>query len=396
MLTNTASTGLRASMAQIQVIGNNVSNAGTIGFKESAVRFSDIYSTGVASGSAIGIGVEVAGVDQNFSEGSTELTGRNLDLTIRGEGFFITQNNGTGLTSYTRAGQFSQDKDGYVITGTGNRLQAYTAVDGAITANITDLRIPAAPISAQQTSRVNFDLNLDSGETVPTVAFDSANASSYNYRSDSIIYDSLGNAGTLSTYFVKTANNAWDAHTEIDGVALGSGNITFDTVGNLATTTGLTGISWSPTSGATTPQLFDIDLTGTTQLANPNQSRVVTQDGFSAGTLASFDVDDNGVLTARYSNGQTESIAQIAVAKFRAQQSLVNNGDMSWLETNMSGTPILGHANSEGSIMAGALEQSNVDITQQLVKLLTAQHGFQANAQLVRAADELNQTIVNI
>lgn len=396
MLTATASTGLRAAMADLQVTGNNVANSNTIGFKESAARFADLYSSGVASGQTVGIGVQVAGYDQDFSSGSNELTGRGLDLAITGEGFFRVKGAGTGIVSYTRAGHMMQDKDGYIVAPSGERLQAYDAIDGVVSANIVDLQIPSEPLPANLTSTVGFNLNMDSGAPIPAAAFDSNNAATYNYRADSVVYDSLGNASSLSSYYVKTATNAWDVHTEVDGVALGSGTMTFNSDGSLNATAGLSALSWTPLTGADAPQILNMGMTGTTQLANPMQTRAVAQDGYSAGTLTSFDFDSDGVATARYSNGETKILGQIVVAKFRAPAGLSSTSNMSWLETGESGGAILGHGNSTGVITAGALEQSNVDLTQQLVKLLNGQHSFQANAQLVRAADELNQVIINI
>ncbi len=396
MLTNTASSGLQAAMANLQVISNNMTNTNTIGFKQSDTRFADIYSASASTNNSIGMGVAVAGIDQDFSEGSTEQTGRSLDLSLRGEGFFTVQNPNSGLITYSRAGQFFNDKDGYIATANGDRVQGYEAVLGVITPNLIDMQVPSAPLTAQATGTINFDINLDASSTVIGLPFDFNNSSTYNYRSDSVVYDSLGTTSTLTTYYVKTSNNNWDAHVYVGATNLGSGTAVFNTSGTLQSTAGLAGLNWNPGGGALSPQPITIDVTGSTQLASPMQTRNTIQNGYAAGTITSFDVDENGILKARYSNGEALTVGQLAVAKFKTPQGLAPVGDMSWIETGLSGIPVTGPANSNGAIRPGTLELSNVDLTEQLVKVLTAQHDFQANAKMISTADELNRTIINI
>lgn len=390
-----ARTALKAFQSDLQVTGHNIANSQTIGFKQSKVRFADIYSTNLASNKQIGIGVKVASVDQDFAEGTSEITGRNLDLSINGQGFYVMRDVTSGRTSYTRAGQFVLDKDGFV-TQNNTRMQGFAAFNGAITTNLIDLQITNTPLSANATTRTDLQLNLDSTAITPAIPFNSSNPSSYNHRTDNVIYDSLGKANNLTLFYIKTAPNTWQVQMEANGTNIGTGTLNFSTSGALTSATGFTGISWNPTGGATTPQVFDIDFTGTTQYASSNETRDISQNGYPAGVLTSYDFDTDGMLTARYSNGQSQLLGQIAIAKFSAPEGLANMGNTSWIETAASGQAILNSVNSKGAINPGTLELSNVDISQQLINLLNAQNSFQANSQVVRTSDQISQTILNI
>lgn len=396
MLTNTSNMGLKASMANLQTIGNNIANANTVGFKESNVRFSDVYASNLASGTEIGIGVRVSGVDQNFSSGSTELTGRTLDISIANDAFFVAKDSDNGLVTYTRAGQFTQDKEGFIRAPSGSVIQGYTYNDGILTANTADIKIPSEPLLAKPTANVNAEVNLNSASDIISVPFDSADPSSYSFRIDTVLYDSLGNPGNLSAFFSKSADNQWSVNVENDGTSLGSGVANFADNGLLSSTTGLDSLVWNPGSGATAPQNFALNLTGSTQLSDDSQATTITQDGYASGRVTSFDVSSDGVFAAHYSNGESRNISKIALATFNSPQGLASVGGMSWKETNDSGDALINSANSDGAIRSGSLESSNVDITQQLVMLMSAQRDFQANAQVIRASDELNQTIINL
>lgn len=394
-LDSVARTGLKAAMTDLQVTGHNVANASTVGFKQSAVRFADLYASNQVAGKQVGIGAQVAGIDQDFSEGTNQITGRNMDLSISGQGFFAIRNITSQLTTYTRAGQFQLDKSGY-ITQNGNRLQGFEAFNNNITTNLIDLQIPIDPLPAAATTTVGLEINLDATSTVPANPFNSSDPTTYNHRTDNVLYDSLGTPSNLSLFYVKTAANTWNVEMEVDGTNIGNGTLTFNSDGTLNTATGFTGITWNPTTGATSPQAFDVAFTNSTQFSNPNETRNITQDGYTAGVPTSFDFDRDGMLTVRYSNAQAQLIGQVAVARFPSPTGLANVGGTSWVETSDSGAVIMNAANSKNVVNPGSLELSNVDLSAQLINLINAQNYFQANAQVVKTSNELNQTVINI
>lgn len=390
-----ARTGLKAALSDLQTTGHNVANAQSVGFKQSYVRLNDLYSTNLAANTQIGIGVQVAGVEQDFTEGASEITSRSLDLSITGQGFFVMRNTTSGQTAYTRAGQFQLDKDGY-ITQNGERLRGYAAFQNQITTNLVDMQVSNTPVPALQTATVDLEINLDSTATVPANPFSATDPTTYNHRTDNVIYDSLGTPSNLTLYYIKSGSNAWDVQMQINGASVGTGALTFTSGGALNTATGFTGISWTTTNGSNTPQLFDIAFTGSTQFAASNETRSIAQDGYPAGVLTSFDFDKDGMLTARYSNGQSQILSQVAVAKFPAPNGLANIGNTSWIETSESGNAILNSANSRNAINPGTLELSNVDLSQQLINLINAQNYFQANAKVVQTSTQVNQTVIQI
>lgn len=393
---NIANTGMRSAMSDMEIISNNISNANTVGFKSSRALFGDVYPASSAA-LQVGLGVRLNNIQQNFKAGGVQLTDSPLDLSISTSGFFILKDEVAGQVSYTRAGRFNRDADGRI--GIGNRLlQGYPAVNGSISdgGNLVDLTISNNPRGATATSQINSNVNLDANATIPAGTFDPADADTYNYKTDKEIYDSLGNTYTESTYYVKTADNTWSARVYVDGTSVGTGTVSFDTNGNLSGTTGLDSLSFSPSSGATTPQTFAISLANSTQFAGSNESRRATQDGYPVGKLNGFEIDNDGNVIATYSNQERVLTGKIALANFQSPEGLSNVGNMSWIETSQSGNAIVNPLNSEGNIMQGALEGSNVDLTEQMVNLIGAQHNFQANAQVEQTFNEVMKTIINI
>ncbi|WP_455234523.1 flagellar hook protein FlgE [Thiogranum longum] len=400
----TALSGLNASSAELRVIGNNVANSSTTGFKESRAEFADIFATsnlGVTA-NAIGTGVRVASVSQQFTQGNVEFTDNNLDLAINGQGFFIMNDN--GINVYTRAGQLGVDRDGFVVNNQQQQLNIFQAdVNGNITGATGPLQLDRSDIAPQATTQIDVGANLDASLSAPpTAVFDPADASSYNNSTSLTVYDSLGSAHLATMYFVKSATpNQWDVRLYMDGTAQGGPNtIEFDSAGAIDTTTfpstfNIGGIN--PGTGAA-PMSLSLDFATASQYGSPFNVNQLTQDGFATGRLSGIDISDTGVITSRFTNGQSRTLGQVAIATFNNSQGLRQLGDTSWAETFDSGAPLVGApgAGAAGLIESGALEGSNVDLTEQLVGLITAQRNFQANAQVITTADTITQTIINI
>jgi flagellar hook protein FlgE len=407
-----ALSGLNAAATDLSVTGNNIANSSTTGFKESRAEFADVYASSVLdrSATAAGQGVRVARIAQQFSQGVVEFTSNNLDLAINGEGFFVLKD-GSGSQVYTRAGAFSADREGFVVNQAAQRLQIYpalTSASGATTFNtgvLTDLQLPTQPSPPQATDNVYAALNLDARQDVPTLAFDPVNSpSSYNHSTSIVTYDSLGNAHTTTMYFRKTDANTWDGYVYVDGTevapAPGGANLTlsFDQNGAIQGTTSFPiTFAFNPPNGANDMD-FTLDFADTTQYGGPFAVNSLGQDGYSSGRLSGVDIDADGIVFARYTNGQSSAMGKVALAKFNNTQGLRQIGDTSWVETFPSGDAQLGEAgtSSFGAIQSGALEASTVDIAEQLVNLITAQRNFQANAQVITASDAITQTVINL
>ena len=415
-----ALSGLNAASTDLEVTGNNIANAATNGFKESRAEFADLYANSIQdqSSTAAGRGVRVAQVAQQFHQGSIDFTSNNLDLAISGDGFFVLHD-ADGTQTYTRAGAYRVDKVGNVVNHKNQHLQVYpalTGVGGATTFStgvLSNLQLPIAPSAPNPTSSISAALNLDSSNTVPPVAFDPASPSTYNSATSTTVYDSLGNTHTATMYFVKAGANAWNGHLALSNGAFGTPldavhtNVSpafalgFDSAGNLTTPASgqidLTGNLFTPATGAT-PLSLTMDLTGTSQYGSNFAVNNLTQNGYTSGRLASVDVDTEGVVFARYTNGESDALGKVSLAKFNNAQGLRQLGDTNWGETFSSGNAQLGEAgtSSFGQIQSGALEASNVDIAAQLVNLITAQRNFQANAEVISTADTVTQTIINI
>jgi flagellar hook protein FlgE len=397
-----ALSGLNAAQTDLTVTANNVANVATAGFKGSRAEFADLFAAtqlGV-SATAIGNGVRVSDVAQQFSQGNIDFTDNSLDLALSGNGFFIM--NDGGAISYTRAGAFQVNNQGFVVNSRQQRLQVYPplANGGFNTGGLSDLSLTTGVSAPQPTTSLDLLANLPAAAAVPTTTpFDPTDATSYNNTTSLTVYDSLGAAHTASVYFVKTASNAWTSHLQIDGTAVGSTPLTFDAAGNLTAPVG--GTFTFPAHPVTTGAA-DITITAdfgaTTQFGENFTVNSTIQDGFTTGRLIGIDIDSSGVVQARFTNGRSNALGKIAMANFANPQGLQQLGDTAWAETFTSGQAQRGEAGNSGFglIQAGALEASNVDITEQLVSMITAQRNFQANAQMISTADAIQQTIINI
>jgi flagellar hook protein FlgE len=397
----TAISGLRAAMTDLNVVGNNVANASTTGFKKSRAEFADVYaasSTGVA-GDTPGSGVNVSRIAQQFAQGTVSFSENALDLAVNGTGFFILDDNGSQL--YTRSGAFGLDRQGYIVNALSQRLTVFQAdAAGNITGATGPLQISTANVPPTATTSMMLGLNLDSSDTPPVVAFNPTNTASYNNSTSTTVYDSLGNSHVATMYFRKTAANTWETYTYVDGAAVdGPDTLAFNTSGTLITPAGgtLTTPSFTPSGGGAAMTLT-LDYAASTQFGSPFAVTRLTQDGFTTGTLTGLDVDKTGVIFARFSNGQAVVQGQIALANFANQQGLQPVGDTNWAETFESGAALVAGPGSSnlGLIQGGALEESNVDLSEELVKMIIAQRNFQANAQVIQTADQVTQSIINI
>ncbi len=399
-----ALSGIHAAQSDLNVTANNIANAETSGFKQSRSQFAELFSVspqGVSS-TQTGHGVKVTAVQQQFAQGDIKATDSSLDLAISGQGFFTLSDN--GALAYTRSGAFTTDKNGYVVNTTGQRLQVYspTALGTFNTTAATDLQLITSDSAPQATANVALVHNLPSNAAVPvTATFDPAVPSSFNNATPMTMYDSLGAAHSASMYFVKTAAaNTWDARLYIDGTAVGPAQtLVYSNTGAL--TTPATGIltfpAYTPTTGAA-PMVETFDISRSTQYGATFGVTSVQQDGFTTGRLVGINVDPTGVVQARFTNGRSTPLGQIAVANFPNPQGLQPLGNTNWAETSVSGQPLNGQAGNSGFglIQSGALEQSNVDITEQLVNMITAQRNFQANAQVITTENQISQTLLNI
>jgi flagellar hook protein FlgE len=395
-----ANTGMQAAMSNMEVISNNIANSNTLGFKKSYANFADLFPSGnSSSGAQAGLGVSLSSIQQDFTSGGIQTTGQTLDLSIKNNSFFMMKDPTTGVASFTRAGRFDLDSNGYIING-NQRLQGFQAVNGTIVAPSTaDLQIPSAPMPAKATATSSGSINLDSNATVPTTTFSDADPTSYNFSTNTTVYDSLGNPNKLTLYYVKAATtNTWVVNTEVNGVASGTGTMTFSQGGALTSSTGLNSLTFSPTTGATSPQTVSMNLANSTQYGG-NGSQVIhafSADGYQSGTLSGISVDSNGIVYAQYTNQQKMPAGQIALAQFQSPEGLSSAGNSSWTANSMSGNPIVNQSNSSGNLFTGAVELSNVDLTQEMVNLIGAQHSFQANAQVEQTYNEVMQTIIKL
>ncbi len=534
-----ALSGLNAASAELRVIGNNVANASTTGFKKSRVEFADIFATanlGAAS-NAIGSGVRIGEISQQFSQGNITFTDNNLDLAISGQGFFRLNDN--GISTFSRAGSFGVDRNGYIVNTQDQRLTGFIAdSSGNITGALGDIQLDSSDIAPQVTTRVGYGLNLDASSSIPAApvptsrftldgsggapvlddsdspivspamtlvdtygqevtgvqlqftntagndwdvtllgaggtvntasmtvgstgsvtlswdpdgaagaqdsvditidvstitqvsttngggtdlaasangsvqgAFDTTDASTYNNSTSLTVYDSLGGANLATVYYRKTGiPNQWETYFYFNGSRIpgsqsnGSDLLQFNPDGSLAEINGntappstFTTTSFSPGNGAEDMTLT-MDYSKISQYGGGFNVNSLTQDGFATGRLSGIDIDDTGIILARFTNGQSRTLAQIALANFSNPQGLTQQGDLNWAESFESGAALVGAPGSSslGLIESGALEGSNVDLTEQLVGMITAQRNFQANAQVISTADTITQAIINI
>jgi flagellar hook protein FlgE len=393
-----ALSGLNAASTDLQITSNNIANANTIGFKSSRGEFSDVFS-----GDSVGIGngVRLTDVRQEFTQGNVEITARQLDLAISGNGFFITSDNGSLL--YSRVGAFGLDSGGVVQNAEGERLQIYAPVPGTGGFNqgqLNDLVITAETAPPVASTTVDMNINLPANATTLGVAFDPNNPLTYNHSTSTILFDSLGDSHTATYYFSKAGANSWNVYMTADGNQVGGAQpFTFNSTGTIATpASGTITFPAFPAGNGANPVTVGLQLGGTTQYGANFTVNSINPDGQSEGRLRGLEIDQTGVVFARFSNGQSVTLGKIALANFSNPEGLQKVSDTSFQETFGSGTAQRGEATESnfGLLQSGALESSNVDLTEQLVRLITAQRLFQANAQVISTQDTITQTIINI
>ncbi|MCL6556163.1 MAG: flagellar hook protein FlgE [Burkholderiales bacterium] len=401
--------GLNAAAKSLDVIGNNVANASTVGFKASQAQFADVYAASLAgaTGLAAGIGTKVATIATQFTQGNITITNNPLDIAINGKGFFRVDQQGT--IYYTRNGQFQLDKDGYIVTAAGEKLTGYAAnsLGQILPGALVNLQLSQADIAPSATANANVLVNLDSRQTPPTNPFNYLDPTTYNSSTSMTLYDSLGNAQTYTFYFRKTASNTWEVYTSLTNPAgtttllspTPTTTLNFDTAGALTgwTPTAITIPAGTLGTGAAALN-FTLDFTGSTQFGSPFSVNAITQDGYTSGRLTGFAIDDKGVIQARYSNGQNKPQGQVVLANFTNPQGLQPLGNTLYAETAASGQPLVGApgTGSLGVVQSSATEDSTVDLTAELVAMITAQRVYQANAQTIKTQDAVLQTLVNL
>ncbi len=398
--------GLNAAAKNLDVIGNNVANANTVGFKAAAAQFADVYANSLAGsgGGQIGIGVTIADVAQSFAQGNITTSSNPLDIAINGNGFFRLSRNGS--VTYTRNGQFHLDRDGYIVNATGERLTGYPAgPTGAVVAGTpVDLRLSFADIAPAQTTSAFVVANFDSRQAaLPAAGFNPLDPTTYHSATSMSVYDSLGNAHTLSLYMVKTAANTWSVFGTNDGVQIGAGalgTMAFNPDGsiNAGGSTFPSGVTLTSATGSYSPYTVTLDFSGSTQFGSAFGVNELRQDGYASGRLTGFAVSADGTILGRYSNGQSRAQGQVVLASFVNPNGLQPLGKNQWAETADSGAPTIGSPDSGnlGVLQSGAVEESNVDLTQELVNMITAQRVYQANAQTIKTQDAVLQTLVNL
>jgi flagellar hook protein FlgE len=406
-----ALSGLDAAQSDLNVTANNIANSATTGFKSSNSNFAELFAVSPqgVSDTQIGNGVQLQQVEQQYSQGDIQTTGNSLDLALSGNGFFTVSSN--GADQYTRAGSFQTNSAGEVVNAAGQNLQVYapTASGAFNTTSLTNLVIPTGDSAPAATTTAAMSFNLPAGSTAPTATpFSPANTNSYNQSTSLTVYDSLGAAHTASMYYVNTGGSAWDAYEYIDGAAVNATPVQL-TYSNSGALTGVVDAAggtnpdavsfgaYTPTTGAAALNVT-FNLSSTTQYGDTFGVTSVTQNGFTTGQLSGVSVSSTGVVQANYTNGQSSSLGQVAVANFADQQGLQQVGNTNWVQTYASGQPVYGQAGGAGVglIESGSLEQSNVDITAQLVNMITSQRAFQANAEMVSTENAITQTVINI
>jgi flagellar hook protein FlgE len=415
-------TGLEAASLELSVVGDNIANANTIGFKGGRAAFEDALTQTVIGGTGeIGLGSRLESVQKILTQGALNSTGIATDLALQGNGFFIVSGNHNGQTAnfFTRAGQFTVDKDGYMVNLEGLRVQGFPAdATGALTAQPGDLLVGTASAQPRATGNIQVKANLQADAAVGP-AFDPANpGATSNFSTSMTVYDTLGAAHGVQVFFTKTAPGAWTWNAMTDGsgltggtagtlTSIANGSLTFDTQGRLATAAQAS--SFLPL-GAVNPQPLNFNfgdalatpgatgLLGVTQFASPSASTFIGQDGFGSGQLASIRIDPTGNINGVFTNGQTRVLGQVAVAGFSAPDRMERVGGNLYQQTQSSGQPVVGAPGAGGraSIISGSLEQSNVDLAEQFVRLIAAQRAFQANSKTITTADQLLSELISL
>ncbi|CNC13087.1 flagellar hook protein FlgE [Yersinia intermedia] len=397
-----ANTGLSAVTEQLNTISNNIANSGTKGFKSGRTEFASMYAQSQP------LGVAVSGVSQSINKsGSLDKTGINTDLAIAGSGFFVVKDS-AGDTAYTRAGMFSTNNNGNLLSSSGMKLQGYPAdaAGNLQTGVVTDLQINNAGLAAKATGKITLAANLQASAKVPTVTpFSPTNKDSYNFMEQTTVYDSLGNKHSLVHYFIKqtptTAGSSWNVNYVLDGAtaAHGTGHVlTFDTSGKLTNTTPLTPLTGPFGSVGVDPYNIAVDYTGTTQFDGAFATASKKSDGYTAGIKNGERIEGDGSVYATFSNGERMLQGKLVLANFANPNGLATQNGTTWSETGKSGAALLGVPGSGllGNIEMGALEASNVDLTAELVGLMTAQRNYQANTKIISTNDSMMNALFQV
>ena len=409
--------GRNASSQALDVVGNNIANSSTVGFKSSNAHFADLYAASM-NGSGIvqiGIGTQLAAVFQQFTTGNISSTNNPLDIAINGGGFFNVTRDGEIM--YTRNGQFHTDNQGYIINDQDYRLMGYpvSANGQIVVTQPVPIQLDTANVAPRATGSalggdLRMVLNLDSSKDAPSVTpFNYQNPLTYTYSTSQTIYDTLGVEHQLTYFFVKDPNTSgqWNVHATLDGAdPQAMGSLNFDTNGMLTPTptppmalpTG-----WTITTGAETPlgnglPNWQIDFTGTTSFAGASTVNSQYHGGYAQGELSSISISTDGIILGNYSNGQSKQLAQIVLSTFANPNGLIDAGNNLYIATTTSGQPLVGtpESGTRGMLRQLAVEESNVDLTTELVTMITLQRNYQANAQTIRTQDQIMQTLVNL
>ncbi|KUM01670.1 flagellar hook-basal body complex protein [Chromobacterium subtsugae] len=385
-----ALSGINAVNNQLGSISDNISNSGTYGFKSGRVTFASAYAGSQA------MGVNANPNNQNIGRsGGVVTTGRALDAAIDGRGFFVSKSV-AGAMAYSRVGIFNTDKDGYLVDNYGGRVQGYAKSDTGALGAMGDIQIPTGNIPAKPSDSLQYTGNMSAGWAVQTVPFDKTVSQSFNHSNVSTVYDSLGNKHNLTQYFCKSADSTVTVHYALDGNLLGTTtDLKFDTNGKLTAPTAAVNLGLGSPAGASALNVA-VDYTGTTQFAGePSTSRNATN-GYAPGARTGVSLGENGEVIVSYSNDQKMTVAQLAIANFANENALTAGSQTSWQESAGSGAALYSVAGSSmaGKLATGSLEQSNVDVTAELVSLMTAQRNYQANTKVISAENQAMQALM--
>jgi len=388
---NIALSGIQAINEQLNTLSNNIANAGTYGFKGSRANFSSVYAGDMANG------VQVGSLTQDIGKnGSLQTTGRGLDAAILGRGFF-TSRDSQGVVSYSRVGIFNTNADGFLVDATGKRVQGYGPTTNGVMGAMGDIEIPTGQIPAVATTRATYAGNMsDDWDTKPAAGFNFNDANTYNMVKQSVVYDSLGAQHTVSQYFVKTAPDTVSVFYSVNGAAptAAAHPITFTNLGRLNTGGTSPVINITPAGAA--PLAFTFDYTGTTKFADAASTTTNRPNGYASGTFVGVELAEDGSIVAKYSNEQQQVVGTVAIATFPDEGSLVPTSDTTWVANANSGAPLYTTpgVGLGGKLSKGSLEGSNVDITSELVGLMTSQRNYQANSKVITAENQMMQSLM--
>ena len=410
-----ALSGMDSNSVSMQVISDNISNVNTVGFKGSAVHFEDLLGMsleGVSGVSRLGVGASVSSMACSFTQGTLVTTGVGTDLAINGKGFFIVEDASSEEQFYTRGGNFHLDKSGYFVNPNGFQVQGYLYdVTGTnLIETLSDIIVDqTAMIPPGVTSEVDMVLNLDSGETATTFDITDPGGTS-QYSTALPVYDALGQAHTLTTYFTNTAPQAWSWNALIDGSDVsggtagipqlfGTGTLLFDTAGQLTTAMPVALYTGAITySNGVPASAISADFAGTTQYGAPSAVQSLDQNGYSAGTISGIAVTSEGNIVGNYTNGEVRNIARLALADFPSLYGLERAGSLLFRSTPDSGDPLINKPGEGGmgDLSASMLEESNVDLAAEFIKMIITQRAYQANSKIISTTDEMLAQLISI